>query len=138
MFKYFKTKSRAVNDAFEQGFKKGKKQSDRKWRRTLNKLKTEAGDLIKGKNEEIDWRDKRILKIENQLDKFVDIIANTRFFAIQIKETKTVEMLQLLAKQQELEKHTDNIESLFRQTKKAEKSARKEIDNYKTQKITEH
>ena len=58
MFKYFKSKSRAVNDAFEQGFKKGKKQSDRKWRRILNKLKTEAGDLIKGKNEEIDWRDK--------------------------------------------------------------------------------
>lgn len=138
MFKYFKSKSRAIKESYDQGFKKATKSRNKFWRGKINKLKTEAGDLIKEKNTEILWRDKRILKIEDQLDKFIDIIAHTRFSMIQIRETKNVEIMQLIEKKQEIEKHTDDFESLYRQSKRAEKSARNEIDKYKTQKITEH
>ena len=135
MFKYFKTKSRAIKDSFEQGFKKATKSRNKFWRGKINKIRIEAETMLKEKNNQIDWRDKRIAKIENQLDKFIDIISHTRFSMIQIRETKNVEIMQLIEKKQEIEKHTDDFESLYRESKKAEKGARNEIDKYKIDKV---
>ena len=136
MFHYFKSKTAIKKDSFEQGFKKAKKSRDNYWKGKIKKLKIEVTGMINEKKAEINWRDKRIAKIEDQLDKFVNIIAHTRFTMIQIKEVKTVEIMQILEMKQEIEKHSDDMESLFRETKKAEKQVKNEIDNYNIKKIT--
>ncbi len=135
MFHYFKSKTKIKNESFDQGFKKATKSRNKFWRGKINKIKNEAEIMLKEKNYQIEWRDKRIAKIENQLDKFIDIITHTRFAMIQIKDTKNIEIMQLIEKKQEIEKHTDDFESLYRESKKAERSARKEIDNYKIDKV---
>ncbi len=135
MFKYFKSKSRAINEAFEQGYKKSKKSRDRYWRTKNKKLKTEATNIINEKIEEIKWRDKEIKKIMGKLDDFKDIIAKTRFIAVQIEQSKNKNILQLTREQQEVQIHIDEIESLYRLTNKKYKPIQNKVDNYNIQKI---
>lgn len=135
MFNYFKSKTKIKKDSFEQGYKKAKKIRDDHWRGKINKLKTEAEELINEKIEEIKWRDKEIKKIKNSLDDFQDFITDLRFQISQIGQSKHLQLLEIAKEDQEVQRNVDEFESLYRKFNRKHNNTENKIDNYQIQKI---
>lgn len=134
MITWFKNRQKAIVQARQDGITAGRKQIKQHYENRLQTIKQEVRQMLKKKNDEIQWRDNYIDEIKKTIENYMDVLTEAQHIMQLIEQNKNLEILELVKKQQEVQCTIDKVVSITRRSKKFNR-VQAQIEQYNVRKL---
>jgi galactitol-specific phosphotransferase system IIB component len=134
MITWFKNRQKAIVQARQDGITAGRKQIKQHYENRLQTIKQEVRQMLKKKNDEIQWRDNYIDEIKKTIENYMDVLTEAQHIMQLIEQNKNLEILELVKKQQEVQCTIDKVVSITRRSKKFNR-VQAQIEQYNIRKL---
>jgi len=134
MITWFKNRQKAITQARQEGIAAGRKQIKQHYENRLQTIKQEVRQMLKKKNDEIQWRDNYIDEIKKTIENYMDVLTEAQHIMQLIEQNKNLEILELVKKQQEVQCTIDKVVSITRRSKKFNR-VQAQIEQYNIRKL---